>query len=132
MGLRPPRRDTQNGPASGKMDGPVHMETDGRTISWPFNKQNTGGFSIDAYTGGGARETGRPDRNVPNLDATFALAWKHHQASNFREAELLYRQILTVDPHYADAWCFLGAVLQAQGKLADAEQSQRRAVAILP
>jgi protein O-GlcNAc transferase len=60
----------------------------------------------------------------------FALAWKHHQTGGLAQAEQLYRQVLHSDPNHADAWCFLGAACQAQGKLAEAEMSYRRALQI--
>jgi protein O-GlcNAc transferase len=60
----------------------------------------------------------------------FALAWKHHQTGGLAQAEQLYRQVLHRDPHHADAWCFLGAACQAQGKLAEAEASYHRALQI--
>jgi protein O-GlcNAc transferase len=63
---------------------------------------------------------------------TFALAWKHHQAGSFAQAELLYRQILQANPTHADSWCFLGGVCQAQGRLAEAEQNYRRAAQLMP
>jgi len=62
----------------------------------------------------------------------FSLAWQHHQAGGFSQAEQLYRQVLQVNPSHVDAWCFLGAVCQAQGKLAEAETSFRRAVQLAP
>jgi predicted O-linked N-acetylglucosamine transferase (SPINDLY family) len=69
---------------------------------------------------------------VATVADVFALAWKHHQAGSFSEAENLYREILKVDPGHADSWCFLGAACQAQGKMLDAEMYFRRAVQILP
>jgi protein O-GlcNAc transferase len=63
---------------------------------------------------------------------TFALAWKHHQAGSFVQAEQLYREILQADPVHVDAWCFLGGVYQAQGRLAEAETHFRRAAELMP
>jgi tetratricopeptide (TPR) repeat protein len=62
----------------------------------------------------------------------FALAWQHHQAGGFPQAEQLYRQVLQANPRHADAWCFLGAVCQAQGKFAEAEVNYRRAIQLAP
>jgi len=62
----------------------------------------------------------------------FSLGWKHHQAGGFVQAEQLYRQVLQADPSHSDAWCFLGAACQAQGKLAEAEANYRRAMQVLP
>jgi protein O-GlcNAc transferase len=69
---------------------------------------------------------------MTNPAEIFALAWRHHQVGGFAPAEHLYRQVLQGNPQHADAWCFLGAVCQAQGKLAEAESGYRRAVAIAP
>jgi tetratricopeptide (TPR) repeat protein len=62
----------------------------------------------------------------------FGLAWQHHQTGRFPQAENLYRQGLQANPSHPDAWCFLGAVCQAQEKLADAELSYRRAIQLAP
>ena len=62
----------------------------------------------------------------------FNQAWQHHQAGRIQQAEQLYRQALVADPASADAWCFLGAACQAQGRLGEAEINYRRAVMLLP
>ena len=67
-----------------------------------------------------------------NPAETFALAWQHHQAGGFAQAEYFYRQVLQLNPRHADAWCFLAAVCQAQGKVAEAEGHYRRAVQLAP
>jgi len=69
---------------------------------------------------------------VGTIAELFALAWKHHQAGDLFQAELLYRHVVQADPRHADAWCFLGAACQAQGKLAEAEANFRRAVQLTP
>jgi len=69
---------------------------------------------------------------MPTVAEVFALAWKHHQAGGFAQAEQLYRHILQAEPAHADAWCFMGAACQSQGKLAEAEMNYRRAVQVLP
>jgi len=69
---------------------------------------------------------------MATIAEVFSLAWQHHQAGGFTQAEQLYRQILQVNPSHVDAACFLGAVCQAQGKLAEAEMSYRRAVQLAP
>jgi tetratricopeptide (TPR) repeat protein len=62
----------------------------------------------------------------------LARAWKHQQAGGFSQAEQIYRQILHEDPTQADAWCFLGTVCQAQGRLAEAGTHYRRATELWP
>jgi predicted O-linked N-acetylglucosamine transferase (SPINDLY family) len=69
---------------------------------------------------------------MPTVAEVFTLAWKHHQAGGFTQAEHLYRQVLQADPMHSDAWCFLGAACQAQGKIGEAEMSFRRAVQVFP
>jgi protein O-GlcNAc transferase len=69
---------------------------------------------------------------VATVAEVFSLAWQHHQSGGFSQAEHLYRQILQADPSHADAWCFLGAACQSQGKMAEAEMGYRRAVQVLP
>jgi protein O-GlcNAc transferase len=69
---------------------------------------------------------------VSTVAEVFSLAWQHHQSGGFSRAEQLYRQILQADPSHADAWCFLGAACQSQGKMAEAELGYRRAVQLLP
>jgi protein O-GlcNAc transferase len=69
---------------------------------------------------------------VPTVAEVFAQAWQKHQTGNFSHAEQLYRQILQADPGHADAWCFLGAACQSQGKIAEAEANFRKAVQLLP
>jgi protein O-GlcNAc transferase len=69
---------------------------------------------------------------VPTVAQVFSEAWRLHQAGGFLQAESLYRQILQADPSHADAWCFLGAACQSQGKTAEAESHFRQAVRALP
>jgi protein O-GlcNAc transferase len=69
---------------------------------------------------------------VATVADLFAQAWKHHQTGSFSQAEDLYRQVLQADAAHADAWCFLGATCQSQGKVQDAEMYYRRAVQLLP
>jgi len=67
-----------------------------------------------------------------NSAEMFSLAWKHHQAGELFQAEQLYRQILVADCSCADAWCFLGAACDAQGKFAEAQASYLRAIQLKP
>jgi tetratricopeptide (TPR) repeat protein len=69
---------------------------------------------------------------VGTVAEAFSLAFKHHQAGGFSEAERLYRQVLVADPGHVDAWSCLGAICQAQGKLNEAEGHYRRALKLAP
>jgi tetratricopeptide (TPR) repeat protein len=69
---------------------------------------------------------------MTSIAELFSLAWQHHQAGSFGQAEQVFRQIVQADPRHADAWCFLGVVCQAQGKLAEAEVNYRQAVKLWP
>jgi protein O-GlcNAc transferase len=64
---------------------------------------------------------------VKTVAELLALAGEHYQAGNFAQAEQLYHHVLQIDPSHADAWGYLGAVCQAQGKLHEAEIGFRRA-----
>jgi len=69
---------------------------------------------------------------MATLAEVLTQAWKRHQAGDFFQAEQLYRQILQADRSCADAWCFLGAACDAQGKFAEAQASYRHAIQLKP
>ena len=69
---------------------------------------------------------------MASVAEVFGQAWQYHQAGSFPQAEQLYRQVLQVQPANADAWCFLAAVCQAQGRLAEAVSDFRQALQVLP
>lgn len=46
----------------------------------------------------------------------FASALTHHRAGNLAQAEQLYRQLLTADPHHPDAWHLLGVIEHQSGR----------------
>src|SRR5262245_12120201 len=50
------------------------------------------------------------------IPEAFALAIQHHQAGQLSEAEKIYRQILAVDPNYADALHLLGLIAHQVGQ----------------
>ena len=56
----------------------------------------------------------------------------HHQAGRLAEAELHYRQALSLKPDFAEAHNNLGVALRAQGKLDEAVASYRKAVSFKP
>ncbi|HXC09917.1 MAG TPA: tetratricopeptide repeat protein [Steroidobacteraceae bacterium] len=51
----------------------------------------------------------------PGVQEVFAAALRHHQAGRLGEAEQLYRQILLIDSHHADALHFLGVLSHQAG-----------------
>ncbi|HYV39949.1 MAG TPA: tetratricopeptide repeat protein [Gemmataceae bacterium] len=69
---------------------------------------------------------------MPTVAELFDEAWRRHQANDFPRAQQLYQQVLQADPCHADAWCFLGAVRQAQGQLEEAEKNFQRALHLIP
>ena len=51
-----------------------------------------------------------------SISQTLDLAVQHHQNGNFRQAESLYRQVLQVDPHNAEALHLLGVIAHQVGR----------------
>ena len=45
---------------------------------------------------------------MATISEALTIAFEHHQAGRLRAAEIIYRQILQIDPHHADAWHLLG------------------------
>jgi predicted O-linked N-acetylglucosamine transferase (SPINDLY family) len=60
----------------------------------------------------------------------LALAVRHHQAGNLRQAEDLYRQVLQTDPLNADAWHLLGVAEHHTGRNEAALQTIGKAIAL--
>jgi hypothetical protein len=54
----------------------------------------------------------------------------HHRAGRLIEAELIYRQILTIDAQHADCLHLLGMIAYQAGRYEDAVEMIRRAIAI--
>jgi len=63
---------------------------------------------------------------------TFTLALQHHQAGRLADAEALYRQILTVQPHHAEALYLLGVIAHQLGRNDLAVEQIHRALAVAP
>jgi tetratricopeptide (TPR) repeat protein len=53
---------------------------------------------------------------MSSLPQTLAAAIQHHQAGRLQQAELLYRQVLAVDPKQADALHLLGVIAYQVGR----------------
>ena len=63
---------------------------------------------------------------------TFALALQHHRAGRLTDADALYRQILAVQPHHAEARHHLGIVAHQSGRPELAVEWIRQALVITP
>jgi Flp pilus assembly protein TadD len=63
---------------------------------------------------------------------TLELALQHQRAGNPRQAEILYRQVLEVDPGLAHVHNNLGIALKKQGQLDRAVASYERALMLRP
>jgi predicted O-linked N-acetylglucosamine transferase (SPINDLY family) len=66
------------------------------------------------------------------VSQAFDFALQHHQAGRLAEAEALYRQILAVAPHHADALHLLGVIASQMERHDDAVEMIRRAIALEP
>jgi len=62
----------------------------------------------------------------------FALAFEHHRAGRWAQAEALYRQILAAQPEHAEAWHFLGVIAIQAGQPDRALPLIRQALALQP
>jgi tetratricopeptide (TPR) repeat protein len=69
---------------------------------------------------------------VATVDEMLAVALRHLQNGGLAQAEQIYRQILQVEASHADAWFFLGAACQMQGKLQDARSHYEKAIDLRP
>jgi tetratricopeptide (TPR) repeat protein len=67
-----------------------------------------------------------------DVSQTIGDALRFHQAGDFINAEMRYRQVLARHPHHADALHLLGMLLHNRGHQIDAEQLIRQAIAVNP
>src|SRR4051794_6994313 len=67
-----------------------------------------------------------------SLEQTLKLAIEHQRAGRLHDAELLYRQILAIEPRHADSLHLLGLIAHQMEKQALAELLIQRALAIAP
>jgi protein O-GlcNAc transferase len=65
---------------------------------------------------------------MATIAETLAVALDHHQAGRLPEAEGICRQILTVEPHHADAWHLLGVIAHQAGRHETAIEHIRHAI----
>jgi predicted O-linked N-acetylglucosamine transferase (SPINDLY family) len=66
------------------------------------------------------------------LEQAFGLALEHHQAGRLQEAGQIYEQILGAEPNHPGALHYSGAIALQTGRLDDAVDLIRRAIAIHP
>ena len=66
-----------------------------------------------------------------STDALFAAAMDHHRAGRLAQAEILYSQIIALEPDHADARHYLGVAAHQLGRT-DAVALLRRALAMRP
>jgi protein O-GlcNAc transferase len=69
---------------------------------------------------------------VTTVAEAFALALQYHRSGNLPPAELLYQQVLQVDPENADAHHLLGVLAYQLGRFDQAAMSIRRALGLNP
>src|SRR5881275_1744285 len=68
--------------------------------------------------------------DAASLDQAARAAFAHQQAGRLREAEQIYRQILSRDPNHFDALQLLGLIALGSGHAPAAVELLSRAVAI--
>ena len=68
--------------------------------------------------------------NRTTISEAFAIAIQHHQAGRLQAAEQIYRQILAVEPNYADAIHLLGVIAYQVGKHGIAVEYIGRAIGL--
>ena len=69
---------------------------------------------------------------MPTTTETLAMAGAHHRAGRLKEAEEIYREILSGDPDNAQAWQLLGVIAHQRDNDAEAIDHIRRALALNP
>ena len=71
-------------------------------------------------------------RNVRKIGEILARGLAHHQSGDLAQAEACYREVLRVEPEYAEAQELLGVVAQQNGDYVQAERLIRSAIARNP
>jgi len=77
------------------------------------------------------RSSVRPSAPM-TIPQAFDLAVKHHRAGRLAEAEALYRQILSAQPHHAGALHFLGLIAHGAGRHRLAVDLMRQSITFDP
>jgi predicted O-linked N-acetylglucosamine transferase (SPINDLY family) len=68
----------------------------------------------------------------PNIEQTFQIAIRHHQAGRLEQAQSIYSQILAQQPEHADALHLMGLIAHQTGRPQAALGLIRRAIALRP
>ena len=66
------------------------------------------------------------------IEETFTLAFQNHQKNNIKEAEVLYKKILEVDPNHLKSIFYLGSVLAQTKNFDKARKLFKKAIQIQP
>ena len=66
------------------------------------------------------------------IQGMFADAVRHHHSGDLGQAELLYRQILTIDNLHAESLHLIGVVAYQMGRMDEAEANYRLALQVRP
>jgi protein O-GlcNAc transferase len=66
------------------------------------------------------------------IEQAIQIAIGHHQAGRLREAEMVYRRVLAVQPENPDALHLLGVIADQFGRAQEAEDLFRQAIAAAP
>jgi tetratricopeptide (TPR) repeat protein len=65
-----------------------------------------------------------------SMQSELGRGWKLHQQKRIAEAEQVYRKVLSVEPHNANGWCYLGMALNDQRKYLEAVEAYEKAISI--
>jgi hypothetical protein len=69
---------------------------------------------------------------MASIQSELNRGWKLHQQKRLLEAERVYRQVLEIAPNDANAWCYLGMVLNDRRQYQDAVSAYERSLSIQP
>jgi Flp pilus assembly protein TadD len=64
--------------------------------------------------------------------SSLQRGWQLHQAGEYREAEVIYRQALLSPGQQANAWCYLGILFYDTGNYSDSLDAYEKAIALQP
>ena len=69
---------------------------------------------------------------MSDVRQSLQVALRLHQSRQLDTAEKIYREILAVDPNFADAWHLLGLIELQTGRHAAAQEKIERAISLRP